>query len=712
MVDGTEDLGVPDIGSPSQQEQEGQQGQAAPSYSLDTNVDRAQALGKDERAMMDTRTGVLTAIPKAMSDQEGRYWIENQDQLTQPGNFKQPFYNRVMDAVQTGGASENVFQPWSRVSEDFLKNGLQGLTANIYRPNQAEEEFYQKFQKDESMKSQMIGQLGAYWGLSAGVGAIAGVAARTIPAISQIFTGMIAKIGMEGAIKAGNFAGAGINMEAAGTAYQSIANIQNKIKDNEETVRNGGEATPIDYSKEIMDAAGGQTPMWALVAGAGSIIAKPIAEMSGLETSGEVAKRIAFNAGSSYVLMRASGSSHEDSLLGAGLMGGLSALHGITETADAETRGKILQESVNQMARYMKESNFAIPDPNAYEIGKQIVTDHADAVIEQSKPITEEERAGEQMAAEGSPVQRSQGEVQQEENEETEKQKSQMESEGGNPLEQIAQSHEQSIQLMKNLVSQVVVPEGEESTTREELSKEEESNAQSGRGSVDKSSKQAQGLGGQEEEGVRVRDNEKTGLETQQGEKVTQGEQKPVPSEGPQKKSRLFERVATKLDQELRDQPLYNQLNTKEAAQKAVDLQASNPDLVKRVAYGVEPAPEGYSETALRYAYREAMKDASNNEEAANSLVSTSLRGTRLGQEVNLYKLYKDGTEHDPDDYVKKAIQDRIKAVGKSMGQKGDPQDKVLKEVDNQKKIMRNKLDNATVDPDEIQKVIDSIICP
>lgn len=262
----------------------------------------------------------------------------------------------------------------------------------------------------------------------------------------------------------------------------------------------------------------------------------------------------------------------------------------------------------------------------------------------------------------------------------------------GNPIDEVSKSPILINNLMNNLVSKVA-PEGEQTISRAE--------AMPTKDGID-DSQEIQYEGQHKVSDVGKESAVSTGKVSDSGEKLAG--QEPVSSEGEEKESRLSQRVADKLDEEFKDKPIYNELNTKETAQKAIDLQKSDPDLVARVANGIESAPDGYSETALRFAHREALKEAGKNDEANAALNSASLRGTRLGQEVNLYKLYKNGAEHDPDDFVKKAIQDRIKSVNKELA-------KTFKEIDNQKSDITKRLNDAKLSDDDIQKVIDSIIC-
>lgn len=789
--------------APTAEQMQGGDESQAPSYVLNENIGLNEPLGKDERMMMDTRNGITTAVPLNMSDQEANFHIENQDAMGKVPP-KSPEYNRIMSAIQTGGASEQVFQPWKQVTADFLKNGLQGLSMNVYKPSDAEEQFYQTFQKGTSQFDQTLGQLGAFVGVGKVLGVAGGLAslglgAMGVGVLPDAFTGLIAKFGMEGAKTISTATAAAANMEVSGTIVQATSKTQSELKEGE---------TP-DYAKNIEEGAE-DSAKWAFVMAAGAAIAKPFEGMSNIGAASELFKRATFAGGTTYALMRADNSSHEDSLLGATLMTGLALVHGGGELMDAAAHGKIGQEAINAYARYIKQSNFAIPEPNAYEIGKQVVTDTAkqsvaEAPIDQSKEYQEwlEKNAqssipeNPNMSVPLHPAEEGKAaaallrnNIDQYSDKDIEDIKAMMNWEkdqqdggviisGGTQTEeerhvtyttsghsqamqdigpqesyrlmdkaikgdnlirtepdkmkkllddfiknvkpnldggfnQAMLTHEGTESLMNHLVSQSIFwDEGEETLNRgEETPKAEgEQNAESGRGSIEEGSGQTQGLVGQAQEGNDLRNNEKTGMEAKAGEV---GNQEPIKTEGEQKKSRMYERVMGDVDEQMKDNPLYNEMNMKEHVEKAIALQKSDPDLVKRVANGLEPAPEGYSETALRSAHYQAMRDAGNGEEASRAIMSDTLRGTRLGQEINMYKMYgKDGSEqHAPETFIKKAIQDRIKEIGKSIPGKGTSSEKFFKEVDKQKAQVKDVIEKSKLSDDDIQKVIDSIICP
>lgn len=188
--------------------------------------------------------------------------------------------------------------------------------------------------------------------------------------------------------------------------------------------------------------------------------------------------------------------------------------------------------------------------------------------------------------------------------------------------------------------------------------------------------------------------------------------QKPIESEGKTQKSTLADRIMADVDEKNKNTPDYNRAAMQPLVDKAIELQKTNPDLVERIARGFEETPDGHSTTAIKSAHYMALRDSGMKEEAADAVNRDSLAGTRMGQEVNMYKMYgKTGAEqHDPDAFVRKAVQDRVSKVGKDISGKGSPKEKVFRNMDKDKESLKTKV-RQTLSDDDIQKVIDSIIC-
>lgn len=184
------------------------------------------------------------------------------------------------------------------------------------------------------------------------------------------------------------------------------------------------------------------------------------------------------------------------------------------------------------------------------------------------------------------------------------------------------------------------------------------------------------------------------------------GNQEPIPSEGKEKNSKLFKRIMVQSDRDNINNPTYNRINMEKETNKAIELQKNDPKLVERVAKGIESAPDGFSETGIRNAHYLSLEAAGKSKEAADSLISASLRGTRLGQEVSMYSTFgKNGEEYSKESFLKKAIQDRIKSAG------GGDKVKALKEIDKQVQVLKDRLGKAKINDAELKKIIDENIC-
>lgn len=189
--------------------------------------------------------------------------------------------------------------------------------------------------------------------------------------------------------------------------------------------------------------------------------------------------------------------------------------------------------------------------------------------------------------------------------------------------------------------------------------------------------------------------------------------QEPVVSEGKTKKSQLYENLISDENEKNKNNPDYNELNMRQAFDKGIELQKSNPDLVERVAKGFEPTPDGHSTTALKSAYYMSLRDAGKTEEANAYLNQASRTFTRGGQEIAAVKYFGErGKEKfSEENTIMKASQDRLKAVGRKLTGKGTPAEKLFKEFDKQKENIKKTV-RQTLSDDDIQKVINSIICP
>lgn len=359
--------------------------------SVNPNMNREKAVDFDsQKVYMDKESGHIFVMDKDIGDRQAEDIIQ-QSYYSNPSNFKPGVYEKVIKpAIDTGGANLGWLENPGFVSEAMGKNALQALTMNIYKPSPDESRMFNDFAHNPSIIGQFAGMTPAVIG-GGYLAKTALGAAMTIPGVapvmSNIFTGTIAKLGLEGAIKAGQVASAATVSGTTMSMYNAISEAQNQLKDNDERVKNGEDPVPLDYGKIVGDSAK-QGAMFALVGGIGAQIAKPLVGMTALEATGQVAKDVAVSAGSMWAIAKAQGSSDED----AGLMATVAAALHLTGVVDSvKERQAMINATKYAIADHIQQSNMSIDPNSAYEIGKGIVDEH----IQDAKPISNTEPAPE-----------------------------------------------------------------------------------------------------------------------------------------------------------------------------------------------------------------------------------------------------------------------------------------------------------------------------
>jgi len=143
-----------------------------------------------------------------------------------------------------------------------------------------------------------------------------------------------------------------------------------------------------------------------------------------------------------------------------------------------------------------------------------------------------------------------------------------------------------------------------------------------------------------------------------------QVEKKPVKTKGEVKKSKAFSRVQERLGEAADMDVSYNKLNLAEDTAKALEFIEKNPKEAKRIALGMQGAPEGVTETAISIALAE--KAAENKDYALQAQLerSRSLRQTRRGQEI----VSERGrfNENSPHFFMQQVLAARIENAGKT----------------------------------------------
>lgn len=194
-----------------------------------------------------------------------------------------------------------------------------------------------------------------------------------------------------------------------------------------------------------------------------------------------------------------------------------------------------------------------------------------------------------------------------------------------------------------------------------------------------------------------------------------QVEKKPVKTKGKVKQSKAFQRVQERLGEYADIDVNYNKLNLADDTARALEFIEKNPKEAKRIALGMQGAPEGVTETAISIALAEQASEKGDYALQAQLERSRSLRQTRRGQEI----VSERGrfNENSPHFFMQQVLASRIEKAGKEKfrfltKKKGERSSKTvdgkLREgTDNIKKTVRKKL-TAT---DLAQNVIDSLTC-
>lgn len=143
-----------------------------------------------------------------------------------------------------------------------------------------------------------------------------------------------------------------------------------------------------------------------------------------------------------------------------------------------------------------------------------------------------------------------------------------------------------------------------------------------------------------------------------------QVEKKPVKTKGEVKRSKAFSRVQERLGQYADFDVNYNRLNLADDTAKAMEFVEKYPKEAKRIALGMQGAPEGVTETAISIALAEQAIENKDYALAAQLERSRSLRQTRRGQEI----VAERGrfNENSPQFFMQEVLKARMEKVGKT----------------------------------------------
>lgn len=156
---------------------------------------------------------------------------------------------------------------------------------------------------------------------------------------------------------------------------------------------------------------------------------------------------------------------------------------------------------------------------------------------------------------------------------------------------------------------------------------------------------------------------EPTGKQKEKKQVVIPSKEEPVGT-GKKKNSRLFERVKETLGTEYEQKEIkYNQLSLEGQAERVIDLVESDPEKAVRIARGYEETPAGMTQNAVAIALAEIARGKGDFKTAAEMWIKTSLRSTRLGQEI--VSLRGEFAVNESLNAVKRLVNSRMEQVGK-----------------------------------------------
>lgn len=194
--------------------------------------------------------------------------------------------------------------------------------------------------------------------------------------------------------------------------------------------------------------------------------------------------------------------------------------------------------------------------------------------------------------------------------------------------------------------------------------------------------------------------------------------------QGKQKESAFLERVKEQL---LSTDPTsfefdeqtgkYNEMNLEENAQRATDFIVSNPKEAIAVSLGLINPPQGVTANAIGLGTMLKARDEKNFNLYRDIATSVTLRSTRLGQEI--VSLRGQMNDNSPENFVKRAINARMKNISKSLlkdveiaGRSlSDTKKEVTKKIDEETVKLKKKLSKDKIKIQKAQDIIDALRC-
>lgn len=190
-------------------------------------------------------------------------------------------------------------------------------------------------------------------------------------------------------------------------------------------------------------------------------------------------------------------------------------------------------------------------------------------------------------------------------------------------------------------------------------------------------------------------------------------EKKPVKTRGEVKNSKAFLRVQERLGEYADFDVNYNRLNLAEDTAKALEFIEKYPKEAKKIALGMQGAPEGVTETAVSIALAEQAAENKDYALQAQLERSRSLRQTRRGQEIVAERgRFNENSSHF---FMQQVLAARMEQAGKvkfkflakNKGKTNVIEEQIKEGTESIKQTVKKKFSAA----DLAQKVIDEITC-
>ncbi len=186
---------------------------------------------------------------------------------------------------------------------------------------------------------------------------------------------------------------------------------------------------------------------------------------------------------------------------------------------------------------------------------------------------------------------------------------------------------------------------------------------------------------------------------------------------GNKKKSKAYARSVEKYEEELSSQPnaFYPTINIADQVAKSIDLLEADPELGRKIAYGMEQSPNDIRETAVAIVYAERMLEEGNYEEYGRVVRARSLRQSLRGQEIVLEKSASTNV-NNPEHFISQVVNAKMALAGKRFmnvkAKKDAPSKRALDRIKKEtSKIKKDIVNLESIDISEAQKIIDSLAC-